>query len=277
VWVTDAQNGKSRHSSVFNQSVEGDFYGPFETVLRDEIDTSQTAALFDQIEAGDAFQMHGESLGVVLFYMSLQLTRTPEFSRLANERLQASLVEYFGLDPDPRSQALATRLATRANAVEYTLPARTQLMVSLASGIYQHLRVMKLFVVRATSSTFFITSDCPVATGPFLDGQDRSLGLRDDAVAFALSPRTALLLCNHLPEHRYLESTSDTDRPTIERWISKINRLISRRSNRWLYSDRNDIASKLQLSFPLERLRTVTKRVAPGMTRTVDVWSTDPA
>ncbi len=60
VWVTDAQTGKARHSSVLNQSVVNDFYGPFEDVLRDEVDTAQIVTLFDQIEAGNAFQMPGE-------------------------------------------------------------------------------------------------------------------------------------------------------------------------------------------------------------------------
>lgn len=103
---------------------------------------------------------------------------------------------------------------------------------------------MKMLVVRAPSCSFFVTSDSPVAIGPFFDGHERALGLWDDALAFALSPRTALLMCRHLPESRYVQADARGDEARVLDVVAKMNRLIVRRCRRWLYADRNGAASR---------------------------------
>ena len=257
-----------------NETVNQAFYGPFESSLARRVDTAHVSSLFDEIEAGRAFRLSGDDFETVLLYLALQLTRTPAFRSLADDMLQENLREYVRADRRPGAQRLLGEIHRRPAAFGRDLGENIALMLDVAAGIVQHLLVMKGWVIHPADDGFFITSDCPVAVGPFFEGQDRPLGLRDDAVVFALSPRTALLLCSHLPENRYVEAHGDTDKPKLREIVANVNRLIGRRCNRWLYSDREFAPDALGWQFPLARFRTVTQRIGPGFVRTRDVLTT---
>jgi hypothetical protein len=148
------------------------------------------------------------------------------------------------------------------------------MMVVTANSIFAELCSMKLLIVIAPPGSYFITSDCPVAYGPFLDGDAESFGLRHDVVAFPLSPKTAMLMSNDFPTQGYLEVGS-TSAGKLEEMVRNTNRLIARRCDRRLYSDHQQAPSDLNLSFPLERFRRTTQNLGDGFTRVCDVLTSE--
>lgn len=269
LWVSDARTGHQRRGSATNETVTNDFYGRFETALGRLVDTSTVEAIFDKIEAGGCFCLSEEEVATLHMYLGIQHTRTPAYRALADEMLRENLREQAWLEQREQPH-LAQELEGVSAALRYDVADATLLMLDNGTAIAAELCGMKTWVIRAPDPTFFVTSDCPVAIGPLLDGQDRPLGLRDGAVAFAISPRTALLKSNHLPTDQYIDVRAGIDRSTVVDITSKVNRLITRRCGRWLYSHRQDAAQHHAFLFPLERFRTQTRTVAPGIVRT---WS----
>lgn len=64
VWVTDGETGRRRPSSIGNESVVRGFYGAFERVLADAVDTDQLGKLLDRVEGGEAFTMPRKDLEI---------------------------------------------------------------------------------------------------------------------------------------------------------------------------------------------------------------------
>ena len=269
VWVTDGHNGARRPASVTNTSVSKDFYGPFEEVLAAHIDTTRMGELFDRVEQGDAFGMSGEDLGDILFYLALQLTRTPAFRGAVDDMLQLNANEALRVDPRPQAKGLLRdmeMLALVSPPSEFV-----PRMLSTAVGVYHELAAMKIVIVRAPAGQFFVTSDTPVAVGPLAADETECHGLREDFLVFPLSPRTCLTMSHHLPRHGYLEKASPDDGTRVHALTTEINRLVCRRAQRWIYSHRQDAADTLELRFPLDRFRTITRRLGAGIVQTVDL------
>jgi hypothetical protein len=251
IWAFDAKDGATRLASVTNECVERDFYASVETILAEELDTPDISSLLDKIESGGAFALTRDKIGWVIYYVAFQLARTPSFREIANHMFRA-----VG-QSQPR------------HVSEHLM-----MMVLTANSIFAELCPMKLLVVIAPPGSYFITSDCPVAYGPLLDGDTESHGLRHDVVAFPLSPKTVMLLSNDFPTQGYLEVGS-TSAPKLEDVVRNTNRLIVRRCDRRLYSDHQHAPSDLKLDFPLERFRRTTQNLGDGFTRVCDVLTSE--
>lgn len=267
LWATDSVTGHQRRGSTINETVRNGFYERFETALGHLVDTPTIAEIFDKIEAGGCFCLSDVEVATLHMYLGIQHTRTPAYRAVADEMLRETLREHVRLEHREQPH-VAQELEGISAAFRHDVAEATLLMLDNGTAIAAALCGMKTWVIRAPDPTFFVTSDCPVAIGPFLDGHDRPLGLRDDAVTFAISPQTALLKCNHLTTDRYFDVRAGIDTSTVVDLVSKVNRLITRRCGRWLYSHRQDAAQHLELSFPLERFRTHTRTIASGIVRT---------
>ena len=251
IWAFDAKGGAARLASVTNECVERDFYASVETILAEELDTPDISLLLDRIESGGASALTGDEIGWVIYYVAFQLARTPSTRETANHIFRAAG------QSQPRQ-----------------ISEHLMMMVVTANSIFAELCSMKLLIVIAPPGSYFITSDCPVAYGPFLDGDAESFGLRHDVVAFPLSPKTAMLMSNDFPTQGYLEVGS-TSAGKLEEMVRNTNRLIARRCDRRLYSDHQQAPSDLNLSFPLERFRRTTQNLGDGFTRVCDVLTSE--
>ena len=78
-------------------------------------------------------------------------------------------------------------------------------------------------------------------------------------------------MSHHLPCHGYLEEASPADGTRVHALTTEINRLVCRRAQRWIYSHRQDAVDTLELKFPLDRFRTITRRLGAGIVQTVDL------
>lgn len=251
LWTFDAKDGTARLASVTKECVERDFYANVEAILGEELDTTELSLLLDRIESRDASSLTSDEIGWVIYYVAFQLARTPSTRGTVNHIFRAAG------QSQPRQ-----------------VSEHLMMMVLAANSIFAELCSMKILIVLAPPGSYFITSDCPVAYGPFLDGDAESFGLRHDVVAFPLSPKTAMLMSNDFPTQGYLEVES-TFSAKLEEIIRNTNRLIARRCDRRLYSDHQQAPSDLNLHFPLERFRRTTQNLGDGFTRVCEVLTSE--